>query len=331
MAQGGWTRELTVAVEAVRAAGRLTSRVQAELTADQVRTKRDQSPVSVGDYAAQIIIQRTLGRSLGSDAAVVAEETSEALAAEGPDFLRGLTEVVRTEWPEADPEAVLGAVGAHPLAGARASRATYWALDPIDGTKGFLRDAHYAISLARVDGGRVTLAVLGCPRLDPSGVSAMPSSRGAVLFAEGAGPVWVAPLDGEGRAGRSLPAVAVEPEGPIRVAKSVEKAHADGPRYRGILAKARRAVKPVPADGQVKYALLALGLADAYLRVPRPGYREKVWDHAAGALVAQAAGYTVSDLSGGPLDFGAPPNLSHGGGLLVAPPVLHARLIGRAD
>jgi len=53
----------------------------------------------------------------------------------------------------------------------------------------------------------------------------------------------------------------------------------------------------------VKYALLARGDAHLYLRLPRPGYAEKVWDHAAGAAVLRAAGGTVTTSAGAPLPF----------------------------
>jgi 3'(2'), 5'-bisphosphate nucleotidase len=66
----------------------------------------------------------------------------------------------------------------------------YWTLDPIDGTKGFLRGDQYAIALALVEHGEVVLGVLGCPNLpNPDG------SRGAI-FAAG---------DGTSRAGTARP------------------------------------------------------------------------------------------------------------------------------
>ena len=40
-----------------------------------------------------------------------------------------------------------------------------WALDPVDGTKGFLRGGQYAIALALMVDGEVQLGVLGCPNL----------------------------------------------------------------------------------------------------------------------------------------------------------------------
>ena len=40
-----------------------------------------------------------------------------------------------------------------------------WTLDPIDGTKGFLRGEQYAVCLALIVDARVQLGVIGCPNL----------------------------------------------------------------------------------------------------------------------------------------------------------------------
>ena len=45
--------------------------------------------------------------------------------------------------------------------------------------------------------------------------------------------------------------------------------------------------------------MLARGDAAINLRFPHKGYREKIWDHAAGALIVQEAGARISDASGG--------------------------------
>ena len=53
---------------------------------------------------------------------------------------------------------------------ARLERETVWIVDPIDGTKGFLRLDQYAVALALIEDGEVVLGVLGCPNLpDASG------------------------------------------------------------------------------------------------------------------------------------------------------------------
>ena len=45
-----------------------------------------------------------------------------------------------------------------------------WCLDPIDGTKGFLRGGQYAVCLALLVAGKVQLGVIACPNLpvDPN-------------------------------------------------------------------------------------------------------------------------------------------------------------------
>jgi 3'(2'), 5'-bisphosphate nucleotidase/inositol polyphosphate 1-phosphatase len=42
---------------------------------------------------------------------------------------------------------------------------------------------------------------------------------------------------------------------------------------------------PVRIDSQAKYGALSRGDGVIYLRFPHKGYREKIWDHAAGCIV----------------------------------------------
>ncbi|CAM9447808.1 unnamed protein product, partial [Discosporangium mesarthrocarpum] len=60
---------------------------------------------------------------------------------------------------------------------------------------------------------------------------------------------------------------------------------------------------PVRVDSQCKYGLLAMGQGGIYLRLPRWGYVENIWDHVAGAVVIQEAGGRVTDSNGVALDF----------------------------
>lgn len=42
---------------------------------------------------------------------------------------------------------------------------------------------------------------------------------------------------------------------------------------------------PIRIDSQAKYGALSRGDGAIYLRFPHKGYREKIWDHAAGSIV----------------------------------------------
>ena len=81
-------------------------------------------------------------------------------------------------------------------------------------------------------------------------------------------------------------------------------------------------------DSQCKYAAVARGEADIYLRLPtRKDYQEKIWDHAAGWLVVTEAGGRVTDVSGKALDFTRGRTLSENRGIVATNGPLHDRVV----
>jgi 3'(2'), 5'-bisphosphate nucleotidase len=81
-------------------------------------------------------------------------------------------------------------------------------------------------------------------------------------------------------------------------------------------------------DSSAKYAVVARGQADAYLRLPtRKDYVERIWDHAAGTVVATEASAVVSDIHGRPLDFRHGRGLEKNEGVIVTRADVHERII----
>jgi len=83
---------------------------------------------------------------------------------------------------------------------------------------------------------------------------------------------------------------------------------------------------PVRMDSQVKYALLAAGWGEIYLRLLSPDrmdYREKIWDQAAGSVIVEEAGGKVTDLDGNPLDFSQGRTLKKNRGICATNGILH--------
>ncbi|XWS29908.1 hypothetical protein CRYUN_Cryun24cG0070700 [Craigia yunnanensis] len=74
---------------------------------------------------------------------------------------------------------------------------------------------------------------------------------------------------------------------------------------------------PVRIDSQVKYGAISRGDGAIYMRLPRNGYREKIWDHAAGSIVVTEAGGVVTDVAGNPLDFSRGRYLDMDTGIIV--------------
>ena len=117
-------------------------------------------------------------------------------------------------------------------------------------------------------------------------------------------------------------------DGPIRVCESVEAAHSKQSDTQRIIEALGGAGTPARLDSQCKYAIVARGQADAYLRMPtRKGYVEKIWDHAAGAIIATEAGAIVTDITGASLDFGHGRRLETNRGVVCAAADLHPRII----
>ncbi len=229
----------------------------------------------------------------------------------------GVVDLVRVQRGEVSAGAVLDwiSVGHSDGTGLR-----HWTLDPIDGTKGFLRGDQYAIALALIEQGEVVLGVLGCPNLpNPDG------SRGAIFLADGGScEVWYPGADGPTPAAVAAPASLSE----ARVCESVESGHSNHDDSARITELLGIAAEPYRIDSQCKYAAVARGDASIYLRLPtRADYREKIWDHAAGKFVVEQAGGRVTDVTGAPLDFSHGRRLEHNQGVIATDGRFHDEVV----
>jgi 3'(2'), 5'-bisphosphate nucleotidase len=315
-------QELENAVTAVRSAARVCQEVQRNLVTAATLEKKDRSPVTVADFASQALVCAALAE--GSQVpAVVGEEAADELRADEAQATRErvVEHVSRVRGEPLAAEQVMDWID---LGGVTpdASTPAFWTLDPIDGTKGFLRGEHYAIALALLREGEVVLGVLGCPQLPgPDG------ERGALLTAiRGRGAeLW--PLRAGGPA-RRIQVSPVEDASRARFCESVESGHSDQDRSALIARRLGIREDPVRVDSQAKYAIVAQGEASIYLRLPtRRDYREKIWDHAAGSIMVEEAGGRVSDVTGRPLDFSRGRRLEDNRGVVATNGPIHDAVI----
>lgn len=314
-----YATELRVALDAVRAAARVCRAVQQRLVTAETLEKKDKSPVTVADFASQAIVCQRLGALLPDDR-VVGEEDSAELREEGQAALRVaiVREVAAEIDGEIDEDAVLGWID---RGGAQADTDRYWTLDPIDGTKGFLRGEQYAVALGLIEHGQVVLGVLGCPNLEgPDGPGLLVSAvrgQGARQHA----------LAGAGE-GAPIGVATVATPAEARFCESVESAHSDQSESAQIASRLGITQEPFRIDSQCKYAAVARGDASIYLRMPtRKDYQEKIWDHAAGMIVVEEAGGRVTDVLGNDLDFGRGRTLETNRGIVATSGAIHDEVI----
>jgi 3'(2'), 5'-bisphosphate nucleotidase len=177
------------------------------------------------------------------------------------------------------------------------------------------------VALALVVDGRVEVGVLGCPNL-PHGERGI----GCIFTARRGAGAKVRPLDGDVESPIAVDDVADPAEAVF--CESVEAAHAAHSDQAEIAARLGIFRPPVRIDSQCKYALLARGDASIYLRLPRQrDYREKAWDHAAGAIIIEQAGGRVSDLAGAALDFSEGRLLARHHGIVATNGRIHDRVL----
>lgn len=306
-----------VAIDAVADAARACRRIQAAMALDPL-TKGDCSPVTVADFAAQAIVSLRLS-PVDDDIPLVGEEDAAALRTpEAAERRAQVCAAVSAVTGEKDEGAILGAIdrGIH----GGGPRGRFWTLDPIDGTKGFLRGDQYAVALALVEDGAVRLGVLGCPSLEHAG------ARGGIFWATRGGGAWARGLD-DGSTGAIRVAPGDDPRR-ARFCESVEAAHSAHGWSAKVAEKLGVTRAPYRIDSQCKYAAVARGDAQIYLRLPtRKDYVEKIWDHAAGSVIVEEAGGRVSDIEGRPLDFSRGRRLEDNRGIIATNGALHEAVL----
>lgn len=189
-------KERQVAIECVRRACQVTSAVFQRLVADKqekakvTETKGDLSPVTVADYSAQAIVNSLLQASFPADP-IVGEEDAGHLRSEAGASLRAMVVDLTNSVLDAalSQDSILDAIDYGRYQGGAKGR--HWTLDPIDGTKGFLRGEQYAVCLALIVDGEVHLGVMGCPNLPSGAAAGSPGSLFVTVKGQGAFQVWI--------------------------------------------------------------------------------------------------------------------------------------------
>lgn len=203
-----------------------------------VASKSDDSPVTAADIAAHKVIISAL-QALTPDIPVLSEEDPPGWE-------------VRQHWQR------------------------YWLVDPLDGTKEFIkRNGEFTVNIALIDNGKPVLGVVYTPVTD-------------VMYSAAEGKAWKE----EGGSRQQIQVRAAHP--PLVV---ISRSHTDDElrEYLGQLGEHQTTT----IGSSLKFCLVAEGQAQLY---PRFG-PTCVWDTAAGHAVAAAAGAHVHDWQGKPLDY----------------------------
>ena len=204
-----------------------------------VSHKADDSPVTAADLAAHDVIVKGL-KQLTPDIPVLSEEDPPGWE-------------VRQHWQR------------------------YWLVDPLDGTKEFIkRNGEFTVNIALIEQGKPIMGVVYAPAL-------------GVMYSAAEGKAW------KEEGGEKQPIHVLDARPPLVV---VSRSHNDDDEMKEYL-KQLGEHQTVATGSSLKFCLVAEGKAQLY---PRFG-PTNIWDTGAGHAVAVAAGAHVHDWQGRTLDY----------------------------
>jgi HAL2 family 3'(2'),5'-bisphosphate nucleotidase len=319
---------ITIAIQAVRKACRITTKLQENMDTIATLTKDDKSPVTVGDFACQAVVLQHLQQHLTDDDSkmFLAEERSSNLTPELTEqILQAISETTTIEDEETLRDCI--DLGQSFLDSSTHPPSTFWCLDPIDGTKGFLRREQYCIALGLLEDGMPTIGIVACPNLP---LDEDEGTIGCIFVACRGQGCYQLDLGGKTppkRIGTGYNSFPPPPASEARFCVGVEQRFGDPAGTAKVMAKqlhgaldedADDIIHAIRVDSQAKYGMVARGDAEFYVRLPRLDYQEWIWDVAPGVLVLEEAGGRVTDANGLALDFSSGAQLSANYGVLGA-------------
>nr|KJB66651.1 hypothetical protein B456_010G150200 [Gossypium raimondii] len=335
-AQEAYAKELDVAIRAVQMASSLSLNLQHT----SLHSEHDNSLLTLPDWSVHAAVSWILSESFGcQNVSILGNKDVQSLSkADAAGLLDAVVKTVNGCLAEAPhfglkgPETPLGSVDVlEAISRCNSSggpTGRFWALGHLDGTFGFVRDDQYAVALALIEDGEVVLGVLGCPnypmkkewltyhhryhrilsKLTPP--TSKSWDKGCVIHAsKGSGEAWIQPIHQENKlvpwANSAIRVQVSSIDNPALATfcEPIDKLNSTHSFTAGLAHSVGLRKQPLRVYSMVKYAAIARGDAEIFMKFARTGSKEKIWDHAAGVIIIQEAGGVVTDAVGSPLDF----------------------------
>ncbi|KAL9236714.1 hypothetical protein vseg_011350 [Gypsophila vaccaria] len=353
-------KELEAAVNVVHKACRICVDVQKSLFSNDRRIleKNDNTPVTIADFSVQALISLELGKLFPS-IPLVAEEDSAFLRSNNlaDAVVSVLNDTTSFSYNQLTDDEVLQAIdrGGNNAVAFDEKPATYWVLDPIDGTRGFLKggSAMYVVGLALIVEGEIVLGVMGCPKWreslndkSASNIQENESETGIIMAAHAGCGTWKMKLSGliddlmsmnsswekclVNECSTVHEACFCIPESQTWDSLPLSKSfrESSGPNDVG---GGKIILLPTCCGSLCKYLTVASGRASIFIMRSRSRTIIKAWDHAVGMICVHEAGGKVTDWNGNQIDLAAdavarrvifPPD-----GMLVSNGTLHGQIL----
>ncbi|KAE8656548.1 putative PAP-specific phosphatase [Hibiscus syriacus] len=355
-------RELEAAVKVVESACRLCAVVQRSLFSaeGQIVEKKYQTPVTVADFGVQALVSLELSKLFPS-IPLVAEEDSSFIRSNNlvDPVVSAVSDKTSIDEDSLSHDDVLEAIdrrGKNAFA-TGTKPATYWILDPIDGTRGFVKGspALYVVGLSLVVEGDIVLGVMGCPNwvvdtsfqstTDTQGYKHSYLPLGIIMVAHVGCGTWTkrlkCMLDCSTKISSDRTRCFVDSYSLVSNARfCIPESQTWESLPLSVLYKARiddenvgdKEIRLLSAfcGSLCKYLMVASGRASVFILRARSEKVIRVWDHAVGMICVYEAGRKVTDWNGSELDLATDQierSIYPAGGILVTNGTIHNQIL----
>lgn len=268
--------------------------------------KVDKSPVTLADFASQLYIISKLKEFFPNDSIIAEELLEQNLNRIIYNHIKSCYTSLNLEFPKKINE-IINYRG--PLSDYK------WTVDPIDGTKGYIKGLSYAIGIGLMKNSYPMLSAIITPNYNEKGTA-----------------VFIAEKNQGAKAsygGEPFKPISVSDQDNLETSRMCLSLHYNKPwvtKFANLVNISSR----IQIDSMAKFCKIADGSADFYLK-PMNINRSFSWDFLPGTLLVQEAGGKISDITGNPVQFNNEKCVVKAPGMLATNGLLKEKILKELD
>jgi len=269
-------KELSLALDLVKEASKITEWFRTKNASSFI--KKDDSPVTLADFASQIFIISNIKKYFPEDQIIAEEESSVFIDLYAENIVKKCYNSLNITFEENLKETLN-------YRGSNSKR--QWTVDPIDGTKGFQKGLAYAIGMGFMIQAEPTVCAIGVPNYK--------NTRLTIFSAEKNHGAKVSYGD------QNFTKISVSSKNEIKKFRICHSLHYNKPWVLDF-ARSLGITNFIPLDSMAKLCMVADGSSEIYIK-PMNMQRSYTWDFLPGELLVKEAGGVITDIRGNPIQY----------------------------
>jgi len=269
-------KELSLAVNLVKESSKITEWFRTNNLSSFI--KKDDSPVTLADFASQIFIISNIKKHFPEDQIIAEEESSVFIDSDAENILKKCFNSLHITFEENIKETLN-------YRGSNSKR--QWTVDPIDGTKGFQKGLAYAIGMGFMVQAEPTICAIGLPNYKNTSLtifSAEKNQGAKVSYGD-----------------QNFTEISVSNKKEIKRFRICHSLHYNKPWVLDF-ARSLGITNFIPLDSMAKLCMVADGSSEIYIK-PMNMQRSFTWDFLPGELLVKEAGGRITDIRGNPIQY----------------------------